>query len=69
MSRIQGKQRVALLCGVSAIGLALAAPGAFAQEAQDPETTEVEEVIVTGIRAQLRSAQQIKQNSEVIVDS
>lgn len=69
MSRIQRKQRVALLCGVSAIGLSLAAPAAFAQDGQDPAATEVEEVIVTGIRAQLRSAQEIKRNSEVIVDS
>lgn len=42
-----------------------------APAAQDPDadSTELDEVVVTGIRAQLRSAQAIKQDSEVIVDS
>nr|WP_316629403.1 TonB-dependent receptor [uncultured Brevundimonas sp.] len=46
--------------------------GALAQS-QTPAATDgattVDEVVVTGIRAQLRSAQAIKKNSEVIVDS
>lgn len=44
----------------------------LAQETQSQQSegaTTVDEVVVTGIRAQLRSAQAIKQNSEVIVDS
>lgn len=43
----------------------------LAQEdpAQSDDATTVDEVVVTGIRAQLRSAQAIKKNSEVIVDS
>lgn len=50
--------------------LALAPAAAQAQVAQDPaDETQVEEVVVTGIRAQLRTAQAIKQDSEVIVDS
>jgi len=45
--------------------------GALAQQnpAQSDDATTVDEVVVTGIRAQLRSAQAIKKNSEVIVDS
>ncbi len=43
---------------------------AMAQEAaQSDDAAVVDEVVVTGIRAQLRSAQAIKKNSEVIVDS
>lgn len=42
----------------------------MAQEAaQSDDAATVDEVVVTGIRAQLRSAQAIKKNSEVIVDS
>lgn len=33
------------------------------------QTTEVDEVVVTGIRQSLRSSQEIKQNAEVVVDS
>lgn len=71
MSRTNRTNRFALLCGVSALSMGvLALPSiALAQEAEPEDTTEVEEVIVTGIRAQLRTAQAIKQDSEVIVDS
>jgi TonB-dependent receptor len=63
-----------LLAGGSLItlGVLLAPAAALAQtntQAQDPETTEVEEVIVTGIRASLQSAQSIKQNADQVVDS
>lgn len=65
--------RLALLCSVSLVSLAALTPvAALAQTAPasaDPEATEVEEIVVTGIRAQLRTAQAIKQDSEVIVDS
>lgn len=76
MSRQSHVRRVALLCGASLLTVAAAASpsGALAQDArttdaQSDEATTVDEVIVTGIRAQLRSAQSIKKNSEVIVDS
>ena len=70
--------RLALLCGVSVLSLsALAAmPGiAWAQTApsgqteQEDEAAQVEEIVVTGIRASLASAQSIKRNSEQFVDS
>ena len=71
MSRTNRTNRFALLCGVSALSMgAFALPSlALAQDAGSEDPVEVEEVIVTGIRAQLRTAQAIKQNSEVIVDS
>lgn len=54
--------------------LALGALGAMsglalAQEQATPQKTSLEEVVVTGIRQSLESAQAIKQNSEQIVDS
>lgn len=60
-----------LLCGASgvALGAILFAGTAHAQDAQDPEAVEVEEIIVTGIRSSLRSAQAIKQDSDVFVDA
>jgi TonB-dependent receptor len=73
--------RLALLCGVSILSLsALAAlPGsAWAQTAssgqvaQDEDETnpaDVGEIVVTGLRASLASAQSIKRNSEQLVDS
>ena len=60
--------------GVSclALGAALVPAAALAQTApasQDPEATEIDEVVVTGIRGSLRSAQSIKENADQIVDS
>lgn len=55
---------------VAAIAAMLAATPVWAQQAQpDDDTTEVEELIVTGIRSSLRSSQAIKRDSEVFVDS
>jgi TonB-dependent receptor len=61
MLRHKNSRRVILAGGVSAI--ALCAMPAMAQD------TEVSDVIVTGQRAALQSAQTIKQNAEQIVDS
>ena len=48
----------------------MAATPAMAQDAPpDDDAVEVEEVVITGIRASLRSSQDIKQNAEVFVDS
>ena len=62
-----------LLCGASGLALSavLLATPAMAQDAagQDPDVTEVEEIIVTGIRSSLRNAQTIKQDSDVFVDA
>ncbi|KAK0330429.1 hypothetical protein LTR94_032899, partial [Friedmanniomyces endolithicus] len=59
--------------GVSLIAVAAvsaAALPALAQEQTDEtQASEVEEVVVTGIRSSLRSSQAIKQNSDVFVDS
>lgn len=60
--------------GVSAIAIAsvMAAVPALAQTApapQEEEATEIDEVVVTGIRGSLQSAQAIKRNAEVFVDS
>ena len=62
--------------GVSALALAsvlAAAAPTLAQTAprppQDDDASEVEEVVVTGIRGSLQSAQTTKRNAEVFVDS
>jgi TonB-dependent receptor len=56
-------RRVGLMqCGVSILAL-MASSAAFAQEAA------VETVVVTGMRASLKSAQSIKQNADTVVDS
>lgn len=69
-------RRMALLCGASLVAVAALAPVAASaqdapasQETEDEQATTVDEVLVTGIRASLQSAQDIKKNSEVIVDS
>ena len=55
---------------IAAIAAVMAATPAMAQDAPpDDEAVEVEEVVITGIRASLRSSQDIKQNAEVFVDS
>lgn len=53
-----------------AVAAVMAATPAFAQD-QTPQTdaTEVDEVVVTGIRGSLRSSQTIKRDAEVFVDS
>lgn len=69
-NRLSNTHRLALSAGVSVLALGLSAGAGLAQTAQDPEdTTEVEEVVITGIRASLQSSQDIKRNSEVFVDS
>ena len=55
---------------VAAIAAMLAAAPAMAQTPPpDDDATEVEELVVTGIRSSLRSSQAIKRDSEVFVDS
>ncbi len=55
-----------MLAGASALVLCAAAPAAFAQQI---ESTAVDEVVVTGQRAAIQSAQKLKQNAEQLVDS
>lgn len=70
-----GAGRNSIRYGVSALAVAaaFAASPALAQTApapqDDDEATQVEEVVVTGIRGSLQSAQTIKRNAEVFVDS
>lgn len=62
--------RAVLTISCSAIGLLAAGTApAFAQTAANPETTELEEVVVTGIRASLRASTDIKRNAIGVVDS
>lgn len=55
------------LCSASAVALMGGACGAWAQST--PATSELEEVVVTGVRASIEGAQEIKQNSLEIVDA
>lgn len=48
--------------------MAVSIPG-FAQEQSDAEAAEVEEVLVTGMRQSLSSAQDLKRNADTVVDS
>jgi TonB-dependent receptor len=72
-STLRAAVRRALYPGASVLALgALGAVGSMpvmAQEASDNPSQTLQEVVVTGIRKSLESAQAIKQNSEQIVDS
>jgi len=59
-----------VLCGASGLALVAAMP-AYAQTAgsEDGVNGEVEEIVVTGIRQSLKSAQAIKQNADTFVDA
>jgi predicted lipoprotein len=66
----RNSRRNAMLMGASALVLCGALPAvAFAQAAPAPAADTVEEVVVTGQRAALQSAQKLKQNAEQLVDS
>ncbi|WP_199228299.1 MULTISPECIES: TonB-dependent receptor [unclassified Caulobacter] len=69
MRRLNNSHR--FMFGASVLALCAVAPlTALAQTAgTTTEDTQVEEIVVTGQRAQIQSAQKIKQNAEVIVDS
>jgi TonB-dependent receptor len=69
MSRSNSSHRNLMFMGASALVLCAAAPAvAFAQAAPAQADT-VEEVVVTGQRAAIQSAQKLKQNAEQLVDS
>jgi TonB-dependent receptor len=68
----RNSRRNVMLMGASALVIAVLAPAmALAQDAAKPTAggDTVDEVVVTGIRASLASAQQIKRNAEQVVDS
>ena len=55
------------LLSVAASAIVLGASPVYAQA--QAEGTDVDEVVVTGVRASMRSAQTIKKNSDLVVDS
>jgi len=67
--------KIVALCSASAAAVLLAASPGWAQTAApaaapaDPASADVSEVVVTGIRGSLSSAQSIKENSAQVVDS
>ena len=68
MLHSKSRRRV-MLMGASALVLCAALPAvATAQTTSAQATTEVEEVVVTGQRAAIKSAQEIKRNATEIVD-
>ena len=67
MQRLTKSHRHVMFAGASALVLSAVAPAAFAQDVI--KDTTVEEVVVTGQRAAIQSAQKIKQNAEQLVDS
>ena len=66
--RIMQTRRGRLLAGGAAFALSLVAAGAAQAQSQDPETTEVDEIIVTGIRASIESSIATKRNETSIVE-
>jgi iron complex outermembrane receptor protein len=60
-----------LLAGISLAAMAAAAPGLAAAQTKTPssDTETVSEVVVTGYRASLRSALNVKKNADVIMDA
>ncbi len=63
--------RLALLSGTSAFAAMLLTPSAaFAQDAEQAEATETveDEIVVTGFRASLGNAQDVKRDSDTVVD-
>jgi TonB-dependent receptor len=72
MRRPSNSQRITLVSGVSVLALAISGGLATTARAADPtkdDPTDVSEVVVTGQRASIQSAQQIKKNAEQLVDS
>ncbi|WP_374408575.1 TonB-dependent receptor [Pelagerythrobacter sp.] len=65
--------RHALLGGISAVALTCAlAPAAYAQDSEEPESQDEgssSEIVVTGVRLNLETAQARKRNADTVVDS
>lgn len=68
MERSKNHAALRLMAGVSAVALGLSAHPACAQD-QDAAGTSSEEIVVTGIRASLKQAQDIKRDAQGIVDA
>ncbi|UTW58749.1 TonB-dependent receptor [Kordiimonas sp. SCSIO 12603] len=74
MDKREAKIRQYLLLGASAFALATANPAALAQTTNDDdkakaEDEELEEIVVTGFKASLRSAQSLKENADTFIDA
>ncbi len=69
MQRLNSSHRKFMLAGASALVLCAAAPAMAQAQAAPKDADVVEEVVVTGQRASIQSAQKIKQNAEQLVDS
>lgn len=71
MSHSVRATRGALLSGAAILVMAMAAASATAQDATETEeaSAEGDVIVITGLRNSLRSAQDIKRDSEVIVDA
>lgn len=68
-NRLKTQLRLAASGGALCLAAMLAASPAFAQETREPETSTLDEVVVTGIRGALRSALNTKRNADVMVDA
>lgn len=64
------RRRRFVLGTASAIAIAAAASPAYAQDAEEPAAEETEDaaIVVTGFRASLQSAQNVKRNADTVVD-
>ena len=62
-------QSIALRRAIASILAFSAAPLAFAQEQSGAAAEELEELVVTGYRASLQGALEIKRNSELVIDA
>jgi len=69
MKSLNHSHRKLMMMGASALVLSLAAPSLAMAQAAQQDTAVVDEIVVTGQRAAIQSAQKLKQNAEQLVDS
>lgn len=58
-----------LACGASVLAISSTTAGAFAQTAQNQQQNGIETVVVTGVRASVKSSLDIKKKADQLVDS
>lgn len=69
MSRSTPGIRSACRCGASALAILAASVGAVSAQEAEPEATMVDEIVVTGFRASLNNALNLKRNASGVVDA
>ena len=69
MSNSRSGFRSAFCCGASALALSAAFVGSAAAQEVEPDVTEVDEIVVTGFRASLSNALNLKRNESGMVDA